>query len=50
MRSILLPPETVAVLRAHRKQQLAEKMCLGPDYAESVLVFRREDRTLVHYR
>ncbi len=46
-RSIPLPPETVAALRAHRKQQLAEKMSLGPDYAESELVFRQEDGTLV---
>jgi len=47
-RSIPLPPETVASLRAHRKQQLTEKMSLGPDYLESDLVFRREDGTLVH--
>ena len=47
-RSIALSPETVAALRAHRKRQLAEKMSLGPDYAESDLVFRREDGTLVH--
>ena len=48
-RSIPLPPETVAALRAHRKQQLAEKMSLGLDYDNSRdLVFRREDGTRVH--
>ena len=47
-RSIPLPPETVAALRAHKAAQLQEKLALGPDYADSDLVFRREDGSLVH--
>jgi integrase len=47
-RSIPLPPETVAALKAHRKAQLAEKMLLGPDYSDDDLVFCRGDGTKLH--
>jgi integrase len=47
-RSVPIPPETVAALKAHRKAQLAEKMRLGPDYADDDLVFSREDGTRLH--
>jgi integrase len=47
-RAIDLDPQTVAVLRAHRKRQLAEKLALGPGYDDQGLVFVREDGTAVH--
>ncbi|MCA1701816.1 MAG: site-specific integrase [Actinobacteria bacterium] len=48
-RSIPLPPETVAALKAHKAAQLQERLALGPDYDSSRdLVFRREDATWVH--
>jgi integrase len=46
-RSIDLDPETVAVLKAHRKRQAEERLSFGPGYAESDLVFRQEDGTPV---
>jgi integrase len=42
-RSVALDDETVAVIRAHRKAQAAEKLALGPAYADHGLVFCRED-------
>lgn len=48
-RSIPLPPETVAALKAHKAAQLQERFALGADYDNSRdLVFRREDGTWVH--
>jgi integrase len=46
-RSVDLDPETVSVLRAHRAQQARERLAFGRDYADSELVFRREDGTPV---
>jgi hypothetical protein len=43
-----IPAETVAVLKAHRKSQLAGKMSLGPDYSDDGLVFCGEDSTRPH--
>lgn len=42
-RSLALDGGTVAVLRAHRKAQAAEKLALGPAYEDHELVFCRED-------
>ncbi|MEJ7569018.1 MAG: tyrosine-type recombinase/integrase [Gaiellaceae bacterium] len=42
-RSIDLDPETVTVLREHRKRQLEDRLAFGRGYADSELVFRRED-------
>lgn len=47
-RTVPIPAETVAALKAHRKSQLAEKMLLGPDYSDDDLVFCREDGTHLH--
>lgn len=47
-RTVPIPAETVAALKAHRKTQLAEKMLLGPDYADDDLVFCRQDGTPLH--
>lgn len=38
-----LDSETVAVLRAHRRHQLEERMAWGPAWTETGLVFTRED-------
>jgi integrase len=40
-----LDPETVAVLRAHRKAQAAERLAWGPAWQGRDLVFCREDGT-----
>ncbi len=43
-RSVALDAKTVAALRAHRKEQAAEKLALGPAYQDGGgLVFCRED-------
>jgi integrase len=42
-RTVSLDPRTVAVLRAHRKAQMAERLAAGPAWADSGLVFTRED-------
>jgi integrase len=42
-RSIALDAGTVAVLKAHRKAQAAERLALGPAYVDTGLVFCRED-------
>jgi integrase len=46
-RSVDLDPNTVAVLRAHRARQAQERLSFGSGYADSDLVFRREDGTPV---
>lgn len=46
-RSIDLDPETLAVLKLHRKRQAEERLTFGPGYAESELVFRSQDGTPV---
>jgi len=46
-RSIDLDPETLAVLRAHRRRQAEERLSFGPGYAESELVFPSQDGTPV---
>lgn len=38
-RTVTLSGEAVAALRDHRQRQLAERLALGPDYAEHDLVF-----------
>jgi integrase len=47
-RSVALDPGTVAALRAHRKAQAAERLALGPAYADGGLVFTCEDGTPLH--
>jgi integrase len=47
-RSVALDPQTVGVLRAHRKRQVAEQLALGPAYQDRGLVFCREDGTPIH--
>jgi integrase len=42
-RNVALDPATVAVLRAHRKAQAAERLAWGPAYRGQGLVFCRED-------
>ena len=42
-RSVALDAETVAALREHRRAQLAERMLIGPGWADNDLVFCRED-------
>jgi integrase len=51
-RSIPLPPETVAALKAHKAAQAQERLALGADYVtddvSDDLVFRRQDGTRLH--
>jgi integrase len=48
-RSIALDPTTVAVLKAHRKAQIAERLALGADYADTGgLVFTELDGSPVN--
>ena len=47
-RTVPLPPETVAALKAHKAAQLQERLALGPEYANTDLVFRCEDGSWVH--
>jgi len=42
-RSIALDDGTVAVLRAHRKLMLEERLLIGPDFADEGLVFHQVD-------
>lgn len=42
-RTVALDPRTVAVLRAHRKAQTAERLAAGPAWADTGLVFTRDD-------
>jgi integrase len=47
-RNVALDADTVAVLDAHRKRQLEERLALGPAYQDRGLVFCREDGTPLH--
>jgi integrase len=47
-RRVDLDPETVAVLRRHRARQLEERMAWGEAWAETGLVFTREDGKALH--
>jgi integrase len=47
-RSVLLPAQTVAALRAHRKAQAAERLAAGPDYRDHGLVFAEPDGSPIH--
>ena len=49
-RSVALDPATVEALKAHRKQQLAERLAWGPAWVDSGLVFTREDGRPLHPR
>jgi integrase len=47
-RTIDLDPGTVAMLRSHRTAQLEERMAWGGAWADTGLVFNREDGTALH--
>jgi integrase len=47
-RSVPLPAQTVAVLRAHRKDHLRERMLVGPGWQDSGLVFCEPDGQPIH--
>jgi integrase len=47
-RTVPIPDETVAALKAHRAAQLQERLALGPGYSDGDLVFAREDGTALH--
>jgi integrase len=47
-RTVVLDPGTVAVLRKHRQQQLAERLIMGAGFADHGLVFRRPDGGPLH--
>jgi integrase len=47
-RTVPLPPQTVAVLRAHRKAQAAERLLAGADYRDHDLVFAEPDGSPIH--
>jgi integrase len=47
VRVVPLPPGTVAALKAWRKRQNSERLAFGPDWADTGLVFTREDGTAV---
>ena len=47
-RSVSLDPRTVAVLKAWRTQQKADRLVGGPGYTETDLVFTREDGSPIH--
>jgi integrase len=47
-RNVALDPETVAVLRRWRKQQLEERLQWGDAWSDTGFVFTREDGTPVH--
>lgn len=47
-RTISLDPMTIAVLQAHRSQQLEERLASGKPYEDRDLVFARQDGTPVH--
>lgn len=47
-RTLDLNPQTVRILREHRRSQAEEKLAWGPSYVDSGLVFTRENGELVH--
>jgi integrase len=47
-RTVPLPAQTVAALRAHRKRQLQERLVVGPDYTDQGLVFAEPDGNPIH--
>jgi len=47
-RRIALDPSTVAALRAHHKAQAAERLAAGPAWANTDLVFTRQDGAPLH--
>jgi integrase len=47
-RQLALDPETIMVLRGHRRNQAAERLAAGPSWTPSDLVFTRQDGTPLH--
>jgi len=47
-RTLSLDPETVAVLRAHRRRQLEERLSAGEAWQDNDLVFCNEDGSALH--
>lgn len=47
-RTVALGPETVAVLRAHRRRQLEERMAWAEGWTDTGLVFVQQDGTALH--
>jgi integrase len=47
-RQLALDPFTVAALKAHRVQQLQERLAWGPAWVDTGLVFTREDGQVLH--
>jgi integrase len=47
-RRIALDPDTIAALRSHHKTQVAERLAAGPAWANTDLVFTRQDGTPLH--
>jgi integrase len=47
-RALRLDPTTVAILRAHKARQSAERLAWGSAWTDSGLVFTREDGVLLH--
>ena len=47
-RTVSLDPETVAILRAHRRRQSEERLAWGKRYHAGDLVFAREDGSPIH--
>jgi integrase len=47
-RTVPLPPQTVAALREHRRHQLAERLAVGPNYADHDLVFAEPSGSPIH--
>lgn len=47
-RVIDLDPDTVMALRGHRSRQAQERLAWGPGYADTGLVFTKEDGCLIH--
>lgn len=47
-RAIDVDPETVAVLRDHRRRQLEDRMAWGPGWTDTGLVFTRENGQPLH--
>jgi len=47
-RAIAIDAGTVAALRSHRARQAAERLAVGPGWADTDLVFTRADGTAIH--